>query len=328
MIKKSRSTGTPKRRERDWNFAAPVLEQLQSFFLQHGIHCLGRLRAMTATPVSSAMTVLVMAIALAIPSGFLLLVKNAELASGGLEVTNQISVFLKTETIPDLAGKITTRLQEHPQIRAARLISKEEGLQELKTYSGFGQVLEALDFNPLPMVIHIEPKDSLTKPEDVQALVAELKEIREADFVQADTQWMRKLAAMLSIARRSLVMLGSLLSLAVLFIVGNTIRLELHSRRDEISVSRLLGATDGFIRRPFLYTGFWYGLSSGVLAWLLVAILILVLNGPVEQLTEQFGGQFGLSFLSLKESLQLLGIGTALSLAGSWAVVTHHLRKL
>jgi len=280
------------------------------------------------TPLASITTVLVIAIALTIPASFHVFIKNARQASSTLEATNQISLFLKPELSNDTGGKVAETLKKHPQIAVAELITKEAGLQELKTYSGFGDALRTLDFNPLPAVVGIKPRDSLTRPDDVEKLLAELRALPETDFVQLDTQWMRKLHSILTIAQRSVAVFSVLLSLGVLFIVGNTIRLELQNRRDEIVVAKLIGATDRFIRRPFLYAGFWYGFLGGVLAWLLVSSFLLFLRGPSRQLAELYGSPYTLSFLSLAETELLIGVSVSLGIIGAWAVVSYHLREL
>jgi cell division transport system permease protein len=283
---------------------------------------------LSRTPLASTVTVLVIAIALALPASFHVLIENTQRAGGSLEATNQISLFLKPDLANETGRKITEKLKQNPQIAEAVLITKDAGLKELQTYSGFGEALQALDFNPLPAVVSIKPKDSLTVPEDVEKLVAALEKIPEADFVQIDTQWLRKLRAILTVAERCIALFSVLLGLGVLFIVGNTIRLELQNRREEIAVTQLLGATERFIRRPFLYAGFWYGWLGGCLAWLLVNFLIMILRGPARQLAELYGSPFRLSFLSFAESELLIGSSVLLGIVGAWAVVSYHLRKL
>lgn len=307
---------------------ASLLERIQSYGFLHVHAVVASLRRICRRPISTAMTVLVIAIALALPASFEVLVQNARAAGGSLEATNEISVFLKPELSNEVGRKIADKLREHPQIERARLITKEAGLKEFQNYSGFGDALEALDFNPLPAVISIRPKRSLERPEDVEKLLAELKKSPETDFVQLDMEWMRKLRAMLAIAQRSIGLFGVLLSLAVLFIVGNTIRLELQDRQEEIAVTTLMGATNGFIRRPFLYAGLWYGLLGGVIAWLLVTFLLVLLRGPVHRLAELYGGHYELAFLSASDSFLLIVLSSALGVAGSLAVVSYHLGKL
>ncbi|MBS1211927.1 MAG: cell division protein FtsX [Proteobacteria bacterium] len=308
--------------------AITALERVRGYLFLHAHTMVASLGRMYRAPFASAMTILVIAIALALPASFQVLVRNAHRASAELEATNQVSIFLKPSIANEVGRKIAEKLRDHPQISETGLITKEAGLKEFREYSGLGDALEALDFNPLPAVINIRPKDSLARPEDVDKLLQELRAIPEADFVQVDTEWMRKLHAMLTIARRSVGGLGALLSLAVLFIVGNTIRLELQHRQEEIAVTKLMGATDGFIRRPFLYTGLWYGLLGGCGAWLLVCIMVLLLDGPVEELAELYGGHFELEFLTLKDLGLMLVFSAGLGIAGAMAVVAYHLHKL
>jgi cell division transport system permease protein len=248
--------------------------------------------------------------------------------SGNLEDTNRISIFLKPEIVNDVGSRIARKLTEHPQVQEARVITKEAGLAEFRRYSGFGEALQALDFNPLPVVVTVKPKDSLTRPAEMDRLVADLKAIDEADFVQVDTDWIRKLANILSIATRGVVVLDLLLGIAVLFIVGNTIRLELQSRHEEIAVTKLMGATDGFVRRPFLYTGFWYGMAGGIVGWIIVVLTLWLLSGPVDRLAALYGSDFELAFLSWRKSGLLILLSTTLGIAGAWAVVDFRLREI
>ncbi|HWP00866.1 MAG TPA: permease-like cell division protein FtsX [Methylococcus sp.] len=325
MKARRRSIGKPTKRRR----AGPSLQDRLHSYVVLQRQTLGEaLQRMWRTPFSMAMTILVIAITLALPTSFHLLVKNLRAVGGDLEATNEISLYLKPELPNEVGRKLAERLKNHDQIAETRLVTKETGLADLKSYSGFGEVLATLNFNPLPVVIGIRPKDSLTRPEQVEKLVAELKTLPEADLVQVDTQWMHRLHAILRVAERSVVVLGVLLGCAVLFIVGNTIRLELYNRREEIIVQKLLGATDRFIRRPFLYTGFWFGFFGSVLAWIIVALMLLVVRAPIRELNALYGGDFSLAFLSFFESLFLIGVACLLGVTGSFVVLVYHLRRL
>lgn len=294
----------------------------QGFMLKDGLFRLGR------TPWASSLTILVLGVALTLPMGFHALVKNLREAASGLESNQHISLFLKPELTDEAGRKLAERLRKQPRVGEATLISKAAGLTELREYGGFGEALQALDANPLPAVISILPTDALDRIEEVETLLDQLRAMPETDFVQLDMEWLRKLQAMLAIVDRTIGVFGILLGLGVLFIVGNTIRLELQSRRDEIEVAKLLGATDGFIRRPFLYSGFWYGSLGGFLAWCLVESLLLFLRGPARQLADLYGSPYTLSFLNLEESGMLLGASLALSVTGAFAVVSYYLRRL
>jgi cell division transport system permease protein len=324
---KSRRGNAPKPRRLVRSAPRP-LNRVEAYFALQVETFRDSFRRLRQTPLASTLTVLVIAIAFTLPMGFHALVKNGQIASTGLEATSQISLFLKPDLSNEAGRKVAERLKKHPQIAEAGLITKEAGLKELQTYSGFGDALNALDFNPLPPVVSIKPRESLTDPAAMDSLLAELGRLPEADFAQFDTEWLRKLHALLAIAERGIVVFSALLGFGVLFIVGNTIRLELQHRREEIVVIKLLGATDRFIRRPFLYAGFWYAFLGGCLAWLLVNLLILLLRGPATQLAELYGSPFRLSFLGLAETELLLGASVVLGISGAWAVVSYHLRRL
>lgn len=279
-------------------------------------------------PLGSALTISVIAVALALPAGFRSVVENFGQLSGELESTNRISVYLKPELSDEAGRKLTARLARNPAVAEALFVSKASGLEELKTFSGFGEAMRALDFNPLPAVVNIKPKDSLNSPEQAEKLVAELRALPEADLVQLDMEWLRKLHALSSVARRIADALNLLLGAAVLFIVGNTIRLDLQNRAEEIAVARLMGATDRFIRRPFLYAGFWYGMLGGICAWALVCALLLWLRGPVRELAILYGGNFDLALPDGSRIWRLLLGACGLGVFGAWLTAFWHLRKL
>jgi cell division transport system permease protein len=323
---KARRRDTPKGRS---SRSAPGFSsRLKAYFALQAATFTDSFRRFRETPLASLLTVLVIAVALTLPAGLHGLVTNARQAGANLEMTSQISLFLKPDLPNETGRKVAEQLKKHPRIAKADLITKEAGLTELRAYSGFGNALDALNANPLPAVVSLKPKDSLADPEALEKLLAELGALPEADFVQFDTGWLRKLRALLAIAEQGIVVFGVLLGFGVLFIVGNTIRLELQNRREEIAVARLLGATDRFIIRPFLYAGFWYGLFGGGLAWLLTDLLLLILSGPAAQLADLYGSSYRLAFPSLSETELLIGISVVLGIAGAWAVVFYHLRKL
>ncbi|MFN5746707.1 MAG: permease-like cell division protein FtsX [Methylococcaceae bacterium] len=281
-------------------------------------------RRLWKTPVASLLTILVVAIALALPASFNALIQNARSPIEALATTSQISLFLKPELSNDTALKVAERLRNNPRIAATELISKEAGLKELAAYSGFGDALAALNSNPLPTVLIIHP--AATDTLSVTDLLAELKTLKEADLVQFDSEWLQKLQVMLAIADRCALAFGLLLGIGVIFIVGNTIRLELQNRREEIAVSQLLGATNHFIRRPFVHAGLWYAFLGAILAWLLANLLLLGVRDPVNQLAALYGSDYRLSFLGFQDTALLIGASVLLGMTGAWVVVSHHLK--
>jgi cell division transport system permease protein len=283
-------------------------------------------RRMWQTPIASTLTILVVAIALALPASFNALIQNARQPIEALESTSQISLFLKPELSNEAGRKLALKLNKHPVLAGATLITKEDGLKELAAYSGFGDALAALNSNPLPAVIIAHPVK--TDADAVTRLLAELKTLPEADRVQFDSEWLEKLRALLAIAGRCAAAFSVLLGFGVLFIVGNTIRLELQNRREEIAVAKMLGATHRFIRRPFVHAGLWYALLGAILAWLLANLLILGVRSPANQLAELYGSPFRLSYLGLADTAILLASAVLLGIIGAWVVVAHFLREI
>ncbi|MDD1649429.1 MAG: permease-like cell division protein FtsX [Methylococcaceae bacterium] len=283
-------------------------------------------RRMWQTPIASTLTILVVAIALALPASFNALIQNARQPIEALESTSQISLFLKPELSNEAGRKLALKLNKHPALAGATLITKEDGLKELAAYSGFGDALAALNSNPLPAVVIVHPVE--TDADAVTRLLAELKTLPEADRVQFDSEWLEKLRALLAIAGRCAAAFSVLLGFGVLFIVGNTIRLELQNRREEIAVAKMLGATHRFIRRPFVHAGLWYALLGAILAWLLANLLILGVRSPANQLAELYGSPFRLSYLGLADTAILLASAVLLGIIGAWVVVAHFLREI
>ncbi len=298
------------------------------YLLRHAEVLLSSLGRMWRNPVASLMTVAVIGIALALPAGLHLLLENARLLSGGWDGSTQVSLFLRRELPPAESRRLTAVLGERPEVAEATLIPREAALEEFRTLSGFGGALDALDENPLPDVIVVRPAPSHAAPRAVEALVAELGVTPGVEHARLDMQWVKRLYALMEIVRRGVEVVAVLLGLAVLLVVGNTIRLDIQNRRREIEVAKLIGATDAFIRRPFLYSGAWYGLFGGVAAWLLVSAALWATGGPVQQLALLYQSPFRLVAADATTVLMLLVGGALLGLLGSWLAVGRHLRAI
>jgi len=315
-------------RQRDTQHRPNIVTLLQSYFIRHIQVFFYSLGQLSRTPVSTLMTCLVIGIALALPTGLHTLLKNAQQLSGGWESTAQISVFLKKNISASQAKNLKQDIQRWPDVLSVHYISREQALKEFQDLSGFGNALKALNSNPLPSVLIIKPKLSKTNEQATQKLLNKLTNLRQTDKAQLDMQWVRRLYAIMNIVERGVLILGLLLALAVLLVVGNTIRLAIQNRRKEIVVMKLIGGTDAFIRRPFLYTGFWYGLFGGIIAWLLVSFTLLSISRPIEKLTTLYQNQFELNNMSFLTTLALLGLSILLGLFGSWFAVGRHLREI
>ena len=285
---------------------------------------LGRL---VASPFTSIMTIAVLAIAISLASGFYILVNNLQQLTGNFETSNQISLFLRDDVSDMHANKLANNVRDNINVKEVKLITREQALADFKSYSGFGAVIERLEENPLPIVIEVLAKNTLDDKETLSSLFKSFQQYPEVDFAQMDTQWVERLQSIVSLVRLFTSLVNMLLAAAVLFIIGNTVRLELHARREEVVIAKLVGATNSFIYRPFLYTGFWIGFLSGMSAWFIVTILMLILRQSVEVLSELYGGGFHLMFLSFSETLAMISLASFLGVLGSWVVLICQLQN-
>ncbi len=302
---------------------APSPGMLLRGWLRHHFYALfSTLGQMARAPVSSLMTAAVIGIALALPTGLYLLLQNALQVSRGWEVSTQISLFLDTEVGDDRAAELAETLRARPDVASVKLLRKAEALEEYRRFSGFAEALAALEENPLPAVLVVKP----IRAERSQALLADLENLPAVNVAQYDMRWLKRLYAMMALVERGVWLLAGLLGLAVLLIVGNTIRLAIYNRQQEIEIIRLFGATDAFIRRPFLYSGMWHGLLGSLFAWLLVESAFWSLREPVAHLASLYAGEYSLITLGLADGLKLLAIGPLLGLLGAWLAVSRHLR--
>jgi cell division transport system permease protein len=293
--------------------------------LQSLLDSLGRL---ARNPVASAMTVAVIGIALALPTGLHVVLKNVQAVSADWENAAQISLFLRKNLREDRLQKLIAELKVMPEVAVVTYVSPDEALEEFQRMSGFGEAVDALQQNPLPGVLIVQPGLTASAPATVEGLLNRLRIHPDIEFAQLDMEWVKRLYAMMEIARRGVAVLASVLALAVLLIVGNTIRLAIQNRRDEIEVQKLIGATDAFIRRPFLYSGFWHGLLGAMIAWLLVNVSLWVLSAPVERLSALYDSRFELGGLGLEATFYLMLFGVLLGFIGAWLAVDRHLRTI
>lgn len=303
-------------------------ERLSSWKRHHRQMAVDSFRRILKSPVASLMTWLVIAIALALPTGLYLFLNNAQLVSSNWDGAAQMSVYLKS-TVNDERGRdLTHELTLRQDIADAHFISQAQALEEFRTFSGFGDALKYLDDNPLPAVIVVRPAapglgtSAVALQED---LMNQLKAMSDVDEVQLDLAWVKRLYSIMALGERAVTALALLLGVAVLLVVGNTIRLAIESRRQEIVVVKLVGGTNAFVRRPFLYTGIWYGLGGGVLAWLLINLALIWLAGPVHALASAYASDFELLGLGFLDSVLLLLCSTLLGWLGAWLAVGRHL---
>lgn len=281
-------------------------------------------RRMLGNWFTAGMTVLVIAVALSLPAVLHVVLDNLRALSGHVEGQARISLFLKMDVDERAQRALAKAVAERPGVARVEVITREQALAEFRAQSGYGELLDNLEGNPLPGVIVVQP----ASVDAAEALRDALAQERAVDIAQLDSAWLQKLAAMLAIGERMAQALAAAFALAVLLVVVNTIRLAIESRREEILVVKLVGATDAFVRRPFLYAGLWFGLAGGLVACLLVAGLVLWVSGPVASLVQLYGSAFVLNGLGFAGGVALVLVGGLLGLLGAWAAVSRHLQDI
>jgi cell division transport system permease protein len=288
----------------------------------------GSLGRLWRQPLATLLTVLVIGIALALPACLHVLVQNVRAASGGWNNALDVSVYLKQGTSLDDARKVADRVRQRRDVADVTLIPADKAFEEFSRSSGFGEALGALKDNPLPHALIVRPAEDFRVPAMVATMTEEIGKLEAVDIVQLDTEWVSRFNAMLDVVRRVVFLAAGLFALGVLVIVGNTIRLDIENRREEIEVTKLLGGSDAFVRRPFLYNGVWYGLGGGLVAWLVVAVVIILLSDPVRRIAGLYGSSFDLHGLGPEGSLALVAGGRVLGWLGSFVAASRELRGI
>ena len=289
---------------------------------------LGALGRLARSPLSTLLTLLVIALALALPASLRLLVSNAQAATGDFGNAIELSVYFKTDVPLAKAQQLASAARSRSDVAEVTLISADQGLADFRTYSGFGDALAALKENPLPHVLHVRPRGSASSANALEALRGYFSAWPEVELVQVDSQWVQRFNAILGVLRLLLLMAAALLGVGVLAVIGNTIRLEIAGRRAEIEVIKLVGGSNSYVRRPFLYTGLLYGLLGALIAWGIVALAIVLLGDPVANLATLYGSHFALRGPTPQDVGTLLGAGAALGWVGAWISAARHLRSI
>jgi cell division transport system permease protein len=288
---------------------------------------IGSLGRLFRQPFASLMIILVIAVTLAIPAALNLIVKNARSISASWDNALDFSIYLERDLSESEAEALARLIEQRADVESVTFITAAEALTEFKRQSGFGQALDHLSENPLPHTLVVRPGPANTS-QSMILLQEELGNLPEADVVQVDTEWVQRFHAILDIVRQGIIIGASLLGVAIIVIIGNTIRLDIQNRREEIEVTKLIGASNGFVRRPFLWSGFWYGLFGGLLALGLVQYGLYLLEQPAARLAGLYQSSIAIVSLSLNESLSILGTGIGLGLVGSWFAAARHMRRI
>ena len=303
-----------------------MLNRLRHYLLLHVQNLLAAFGRLVNQPVGSAMTVIVIAIALALPAGLRVLLNNFEALSGSWAGAIDFSVYLDMDVSEERARSIALELEARDDVTQVTLVPRDQALADFQDYSGFGVALDALEENPLPHALVVRPAGD--SREQIQSLADDLDAMEETDIVQVDTAWVERLRGILLLVRRIVDLATVLLGLAVVLVIGNTIRLEINNRRTEIEVVKLVGGSDAFIRRPFLYMGLCYGLTGSLLAMLTIGLSLVTLASPVRSLAGLYGSSFELQGLTAEQTLVLLGTGALLGWAGAGLATARHLRAI
>ncbi len=293
--------------------------------LQSALFAAGRL---ARAPLATAFTVLVIAVALTLPMALGLAIISVREATGDFATAVDVTVYFKQDVPLEKARQLAASLRQRSGIATVKLVTADEALQSFREQSGFGGALDMLASNPLPHALDIRPTADATSTARMESLHRYLTAWPEVELVQVDSAWVQRLNAILDLLRGVVTGAAVLIGVGVLAIVGNTVRLEIYNRRAEIEVTKLVGGTDAFVRRPFLYTGLYYGLLGAILAALLVLVGLYLLNGPVTRLAGSYGSDFRLLTPGLAEVAGLLGCGSFLGLLGAWVVAARHLSRI
>ncbi len=301
---------------------------LSVWLLQHAQACVFSFGQLFKNPLNSLLTTAVVGIALSLPAGFYLLLENCQRVATGWNNSAEISVFLRLDLETHRALTLADEIREYNGIASVEYISREAALLEYQRQTGFDETLTILEDNPLPALLLLQPNIDGLSSQASQQLMQKLRALPEVDTAQFDRQWIQRLFAILAIVRQAVIVLSIMLALAVLLIVGNTIRLAIYNRRTEIEVNKLFGATDAFIQRPFLYSGLFHGVGGSLLAWGLLSLSLFLMDAPVTQLAKLYSSSFKLQGLSLYELLLLFAGGACLGLAGSWVSVKRHITAI
>lgn len=285
-------------------------------------------KRLRVTPLATFMTIIVIATALTLPAALHLLIKNAQTLGNGFDNSAQISLYLTQNTTLSQAEALAEQLQQRPDVEKIDLISREQALDEFQSLSGFNDALKTLDSNPLPHLLVLHPSPAQRQPAQLASLQEDLQAMDNVDIAQLDMAWLERLFRIISILEQSTTLISIFLTFAVILVIGNTIRLMNERYRDEIDVLKLVGATDSFVRRPFLYAGIMYGLTGACFALLAILLAQAWISVPVNELAALYQSEYSLFTLSLGDAMTLLATGLVLGWGGSWAVANHHLKSL
>ena len=301
---------------------------MTSYFTRHLQAFFGALGRLARAPLATLLTLIVIGVALSLPAGLAVLVNNLRTATGDLGNALDFTVHFKLGTPIERVQTLAKNARERTEIDSVTVKTADQALDEFKQASGFGDALSALSDNPLPHHLIVRPKPGASGPAEVETLSRYFTAFPEVDLVQLDLDWVRKLHSMLDLLKRVFWVIVAVLGLGVLAVIGNTIRLEIQHRRPEIEVTKLVGGSNAFVRRPFLYTGLFYGLGGALLAALIVVGGLTYLEQAVGDLSVQYGNRYSMEGLGPRGLGILAGVGAGLGWLGALISTGKHLRAI
>lgn len=301
---------------------------MTNYLLRHLQVMLFSLGRLWRQAVASLMTITVIGIALVLPAGLFVLTENMASLSNRWDTASQVTLFLHQNVTPQQARQLSDELTAWPTISQLHYQSAEQSRDEFRQLSGLGELLDSLPRNPLPAIIIVEPEDEKAGQDMINKLVNQLNDLPQVDQAKLDMEWLQRLRSINKAMQRVVTILAILLSLSVVLAIGNTLRLDILSRESEIRVMKLVGATNRFIRLPFLYTGFWYGLLGGLFSWVILLFTMGLLTGPINDLAGHYGSNFGLHWFGGFMFIILPVAGMSLGILGAWLAVGRHLHLI
>lgn len=306
----------------------PMSGRIVMFFIRHVQQGMSSMGELWRNPLSSVMTMAVLGVSLSLPAALQVLVKNAENITQSWNSAAEISLFINEGRSEQSIQSLISRIKVFREVESIDYINRDQALEEFQRLSGFGEALSYLDENPLPAVVTVTPSLKYSSPTGARELLRKLEREPEVSFGRLDIEWLERLQAMLRLLEKTVLAIAALLVLAVVLVIGNTIRLAIMNRRTEIEIMKLVGATEAFIQRPFLYTGIWYGVIGGLLAWIIINLLVWYLDSALADLMGLYGSELSLQSLTFAELGQLVLLASFLGWLGSYLSVRQHLRKI
>lgn len=311
-----------------FRYKAPLHKRLVTRCKQHIHQAASSLSDVWRTPIASLMTMLVLGVSLALPSTLYIVLKNTQTISEQWTSPTDINLFLKKEMPESRYQNLLQRIKTYNEVEVIQYISKEQGMTEFKRTSGFASALSFLDKNPLPAVVVVTPKPYYRTSVAAKELLAKLEREPEVQQGKLDITWLARLEGIISILRDAVLVVSALLLSSVLLNTGNTIRLNILSHRAEIEVLKLIGATNAFVQRPFLYTGFWYGMIGGILAWAVSLFMVYWMEETVLNLAQLYQTEFAIQGLIFSEVGILFTTAIGMGLISAAISVNYYIVKI